>query len=86
MIAEVDATIGDAIIAFPTTPNVAMPIAPLEADDDLFFRENARTLRNTMIGNFLDWCVVAIPNGVGKDAMPTSLPLSLEPIIRATNI
>jgi aspartyl-tRNA(Asn)/glutamyl-tRNA(Gln) amidotransferase subunit A len=97
LIAEVDATIGDAIIAFPTTPNVAMPIAPLEADDDLFFRENARTLRNTMVGNFLDWCGVAIPSGVGKDNMPTSLLLSathgrdaaalsaalaLEPIVR----
>ena len=101
LIAEVDATIGDAIIAFPTTPTVAMPIAPLEADDNLFFRENARTLRNTMVGNFLDWCGVAIPSGVGKDNMPTSLLLSathgrdaavlsaalaLEPIIRAAEL
>jgi aspartyl-tRNA(Asn)/glutamyl-tRNA(Gln) amidotransferase subunit A len=101
LIAEVDATIGDAIIAFPTTPNVAMPIAPLEADDDLFFRENARTLRNTMVGNFLDWCGVAIPSGVRRDGMPTSLLLSathgrdaavlsaalaLEPIIRAAEL
>jgi len=76
LIAETEAAIGDAILAFPTTPNVAMPIAPLEADDDLFFRENAKTLRNTMVGNFLDWCGVAIPSGVDKDGMPTSLLLS----------
>ena len=101
LIAEVDATIGDAIIVFPTTPHVAMPIAPLEADDDLFFRENVRTLRNTMVGNFLDWCGVAIPSGVRRDGMPTSLSLSathgrdaavlsaalaLEPIIRAAEL
>jgi aspartyl-tRNA(Asn)/glutamyl-tRNA(Gln) amidotransferase subunit A len=76
LIAEVDAAIGNAIVAFPTTPNVAMPIAPLEADDEVFFRENAKTLRNTMLGNFLDWCGVAIPSGVDKDAMPTSFLLS----------
>jgi Asp-tRNA(Asn)/Glu-tRNA(Gln) amidotransferase A subunit family amidase len=29
-----------------------------------------------MIANFLDWSGVAIPNGVGKDTMPTSLLLS----------
>jgi aspartyl-tRNA(Asn)/glutamyl-tRNA(Gln) amidotransferase subunit A len=76
LIAQSEATIGDAILAFPTTPNVAMAIAPLEADDDLFFRENAKSLRNTMVGNFLDWCGVAIPSGADKDGMPTSLLLS----------
>jgi aspartyl-tRNA(Asn)/glutamyl-tRNA(Gln) amidotransferase subunit A len=101
LISEVNTTIGDAILAFPTTPHVAMPIAPLDADDDAFFRENAKTLRNTMIGNFLDWCGVAIPSGVGKDNMPTSLllsathgrdtailsaALSIEPIIRMRGI
>ncbi len=29
------------------------PLDPLLADDDLFFKVNARTLRNTSIGNFL---------------------------------
>ncbi len=101
LIAEVDATIGDAIIAYPTTPHVAMPMAPLEADDQVFFRANAKTLRNTMVGNFLDWCGVAIPSGVGAGGMPTSLllsaahgrdaavlsaALSLEPIIRGAEL
>ncbi len=76
LIAEANALIGDAIVAFPTTPHVAMPIAPLDADDELFFRINAKTLRNTMLGNFLDWCGVAMPNGTGADGMPTSLLLS----------
>jgi aspartyl-tRNA(Asn)/glutamyl-tRNA(Gln) amidotransferase subunit A len=76
LIAETNATIGDVIVAFPTTPHVAMPIAPLEASDEVFFRDNAQTLRNTMLGNFLDWCGVAIPNGVDANGMPTSILLS----------
>jgi aspartyl-tRNA(Asn)/glutamyl-tRNA(Gln) amidotransferase subunit A len=76
LIAETNAFLGDVIVAFPTTPHVAMPIAPLEADDEVFFRSNAQTLRNTMLGNFLDWCGVAIPSGADADGMPTSILLS----------
>ena len=75
-IAETNALIGDAIVAFPAAPHVAMPNAPLEADDDAFFRANAKTLRNTMVGNFLDWCGVAMPDGTGAGGMPTSFLLS----------
>ena len=76
LITEADAAVGQAIVAFPAAPHVAMPIAPLEADDDAFFRANAKTLRNTMVGNFLDWCGVALPSGTGADGMPTGLLLS----------
>lgn len=76
LIAETKAIIGDRIVAFPTTLHVAMPIAPLEADDDLFAQENLKTLRNTMVGNFLDWCGVAMPSGIDADDMPTSFLLS----------
>lgn len=76
LIAETNAAIGDAIVAFPTTAHVAMPVEPLAADENLFVRENLKTLRNTAIGNFLDWCGVAIPSGVDANGMPTSLLLS----------
>lgn len=76
LIAETNALIGDAIVAFPTTPHVAMPIAPLEADHDVFFRNNAKTLRNTMLGNFLDWCCLSIPNGTDAGGMPTGFLFS----------
>jgi len=77
IIAELVATYGPgAIFAFPTTPHVAPRIAPLEADDDLFSRINLRTLRNTMLGNFLDWCGVSLPSGTDADGMPTALLLS----------
>lgn len=71
MIDEATALVGDALLAFPTTPHVAMPIEPLEADQAVFFRHNARTLRNTMLGNFLDVCGVSIPNGTDATGMPT---------------
>ena len=69
---------GDGIVVFPTTPHVAMPIAPLEADIEEFFRVNVKTLRNTMLGNFLDWCGLAIPSGTGEGGMPTGFLLSAQ--------
>ncbi|TNJ46821.1 amidase [Phaeobacter sp. B1627] len=68
--------IGTAIVLCPTTPTTAMETAPLEADQDEFFRANALTLRNTSLGNFLDWCGVSIPNGTDADGMPTGFLLS----------
>jgi len=76
MIAAADAIMEGALLAFPTTPHVAMPAAPLEADHDVFFRNNAKTLRNTTIGNFLDWCGISIPNGTDAQGMPTAFLFS----------
>jgi aspartyl-tRNA(Asn)/glutamyl-tRNA(Gln) amidotransferase subunit A len=76
LIAECDELMGDALAIFPTTAVVAMDIAPLAADHDVFFQANARALRNTMLGNFLDWCGVSIPNGVDHDMMPTGFLIS----------
>lgn len=78
LIAECNALIGGALVIFPTTPHVAMDIAPLAADHDVFFRVNAKTLRNTMLGNFLDWCGVAIPSGTDQQGMPTGFLLSAQ--------
>ncbi|WP_081157789.1 amidase [Ensifer aridi] len=64
------------LIAHPTVPHVAPPVDPLLADDDLFFKVNARTLRNTSIGNFLDFCGVSIPCGTGAAGMPVGFLLS----------
>jgi aspartyl-tRNA(Asn)/glutamyl-tRNA(Gln) amidotransferase subunit A len=76
LIAATTDLIGDAIVVCPTTPHVAMPIAPLEADMEEFFRVNAKTLRNTMLGNFLDWCGLSIPSGTDRDGMPTGFLFS----------
>jgi aspartyl-tRNA(Asn)/glutamyl-tRNA(Gln) amidotransferase subunit A len=76
LIAAVNARIGNALLICPTTPSVAMPIAPLEADQEVFFHHNGLTLRNTSLGNFLDWCGLSIPNGFDADTMPTGFMIS----------
>ncbi len=64
------------LIAFPTTAITAPSIAALEADTELFTRINMLTLRNTMLGNILDWCGVSLPNGADAAGLPTALLLS----------
>ncbi|MBL0372544.1 amidase [Rhizobium sp. KVB221] len=64
------------LIASPTLPHVAPKLAPLVDDDDAFFAMNGKTLRNTLIGNFLDWCGVSIPCGTGQAGMPVGFMLS----------
>ena len=77
MIASLSSHVGaNEIIISPTLPHVAPPIAALTKDDELFFKTNGRTLRNTLIGNFLDWCGVSIPCGTGAAGMPVGLLLS----------
>ncbi|ABC93757.1 probable glutamyl-tRNA amidotransferase subunit A protein (plasmid) [Rhizobium etli CFN 42] len=76
LIGGVDRLVGDRILAFPTVAHVAPPIAPLEENDELFFATNNRTLRNTALGNFLDWCGASIPCGTGESGMPVGLLLS----------
>jgi aspartyl-tRNA(Asn)/glutamyl-tRNA(Gln) amidotransferase subunit A len=70
---------GDVLVAMPTVPHTAPSIEALEADDDLFVRFNARTLRNTMLGNFLGWCGVSFPTGTDENGLPTALLLSGAP-------
>ncbi len=79
LIAETAERFAQCFIAFPTTPIVAPPMAALENDDERFFAANARVLRNTSPGNFLDWCGVSLPNGRDAAGMPTALLLSAMP-------
>lgn len=64
------------LVAYPTVAHVAPALAPLEADDELFVSVNFKTLRNTLIGNFLDWCGVSLPCGTGEAGMAAGLLLS----------
>jgi aspartyl-tRNA(Asn)/glutamyl-tRNA(Gln) amidotransferase subunit A len=45
----------------PTVPMLAPPIAPLAADDALFFATNARLLRNPSLVNLWDGCAFSLP-------------------------
>jgi aspartyl-tRNA(Asn)/glutamyl-tRNA(Gln) amidotransferase subunit A len=65
-----------ALLITPTVAHVAPPLAPLEADDDLFIRTNLATLRLTMPGSFLDMPGVTLPSGRDAQGLPTGLLLS----------
>jgi Asp-tRNA(Asn)/Glu-tRNA(Gln) amidotransferase A subunit family amidase len=63
----------DAVIS-PTVPILAPPIAPLEHDDEAFFRVNALLLRNTSVVNMLDGCAISLPCHA-PDQLPVGLML-----------
>lgn len=75
-IAEMNAELADALLVMPTTPITAPEIAPLDADDKLFHEVNLRALRNTMLGNNLRQCGLAIPSGRDSRGLPTSILIS----------
>lgn len=64
------------LVLSPTLPHVAPALQPLLDDEDLFFQMNGKTLRNTLIGNFLDWCGISLPCGTGAGGMPVGLLVS----------
>lgn len=70
---------GRCLVAMPTVAHTAPKLAELEADGDLFAQTNLKTLRNTMMGNYLGWCGVTIPNGTDEAGMPTAILLSGAP-------
>jgi aspartyl-tRNA(Asn)/glutamyl-tRNA(Gln) amidotransferase subunit A len=77
LIAEMRPVLGPrTLLAHPTIPHVAPAIAPLETDDELYVRINALTLRNTMLGNFLELCGVSLPCGTGAEGLPVGFLLS----------
>jgi aspartyl-tRNA(Asn)/glutamyl-tRNA(Gln) amidotransferase subunit A len=65
-----------ALLVMPTSPITAPEVAPLEASDELFHKVNLMALRNTMFGNILDLCAVAMPTGTDAGGMPTSILFS----------
>jgi aspartyl-tRNA(Asn)/glutamyl-tRNA(Gln) amidotransferase subunit A len=75
--AAVEARLGpESLLISPTLPHVAPLTQPLVDDEDLFFAVNGKTLRNTLVGNFLDWCGVSLPCGTGAAGMPAGLLVS----------
>src|SRR5260221_5724218 len=62
------------LLAMPTVPRVAPPIAPLERDADAFRLANGSMLRNTSLINFLDGCALSLPIHAAREA-PVGLML-----------
>lgn len=65
-----------AFLITPSVAHVAPPLAPLEADDELFARTNLATLRLTMPGSLLNLPGVSLPSGRDASGLPTALLVS----------
>lgn len=76
LIAAFDTELDGGLLAMPTVAHSAPEIAPLNADTDRYHAVNMLTLRNTMIGNFLATCGLALPSGYDKRGLPTSILFS----------
>ncbi|MCC6001917.1 MAG: amidase [Pararhodobacter sp.] len=63
----------DAVL-LPTTANMPPRIDVLEADHDLFTRENLLTLRNTRIANLMGGCALTVPAGAPAAGLSLMAP------------
>ena len=62
----------DALLV-PTTPLPAKPLAEVDANLENYLAQNLRYLRNTSIGNILNFCGLSVPCGFTKSGLPIGL-------------
>lgn len=68
--------LGNAVLITPTVKHVAPELAPLEGDDRWFAAVNLETLSLTMPGSLLDMPGIAMPSGLDRQGLPTSVLFS----------
>jgi aspartyl-tRNA(Asn)/glutamyl-tRNA(Gln) amidotransferase subunit A len=66
-LADVDA------LLVPTTPLVAKPLAEVDQTRESYGQYNGRYLRNTAVGNILNFCSVSLPCGFTREGLPIGL-------------
>jgi aspartyl-tRNA(Asn)/glutamyl-tRNA(Gln) amidotransferase subunit A len=62
----------DALLV-PATPLPARPVAEVDTDMDNYLTQNIRYLRNTSIGNILNFCGLSVPCGFTAGGLPIGL-------------
>ncbi len=62
----------DALLV-PTTPVPAIPVAEIDTTMENYLAHNIRYLRNTSIGNILNFCGLSLPCGFTASGMPIGL-------------
>ena len=77
----------DALLV-PATPVPARPVAEIDTDMDSYLAQNIRYLRNTSIGNILNFCGLSVPCGFTSSGLPIGLliygkPFSEDLVLRA---
>ena len=68
-------TSGCNAVVMPTVSTVPPVIAELEADGDLYARQNFLSLRNTRLANLLGLCSISIPAGLTTSGFPVGIML-----------
>jgi len=77
----------DALLV-PATPVPARPVAEIDTQMDSYLAQNIRYLRNTSIGNILNFCGLSVPCGFTSSGLPIGLliygkPFSEDLVLRA---
>ena len=62
----------DALLV-PTTPVPAQPVAEIDTNIQNYLDHNIRYLRNTSLGNLLNFCGLSVPCGFTADGLPIGL-------------
>jgi aspartyl-tRNA(Asn)/glutamyl-tRNA(Gln) amidotransferase subunit A len=68
----------DALLV-PTTMIPAGRLTEVDAGLETYFKYNARYLRNTSLGNILNWCAVSVPCGFTREGLPIGLMVYAKP-------
>lgn len=68
----------DALLV-PTTPDPAKPVADIDTNMENYLAHNIRYLRNTSIGNTLNFCGLSLPCGFTASGMPIGLLICGKP-------
>jgi aspartyl-tRNA(Asn)/glutamyl-tRNA(Gln) amidotransferase subunit A len=77
----------DALLV-PTTPEPAKPVAEVDIDMENYLAQNICYLRNTSIGNILNFCGLSVPCGFTESGLPIGLliygkPFQEDVVLRA---
>ncbi|MBW2429875.1 MAG: amidase, partial [Deltaproteobacteria bacterium] len=77
----------DALL-LPTTPEPAKPVAEVDIDMENYLAQNICYLRNTSIGNILNFCGLSVPCGFTESGLPIGLliygrPFQEDVVLRA---
>ena len=73
----------DALLV-PTTAAPALPLRLVDGDAETYMTHNVRYLRNTAVGNILDWCGLSVPCGFTDQGLPIGLMIYGRPFAEDT--
>ena len=67
------------VLLVPTCQVPARPLEVIDADKDVYSQYNLKYLRNTAVGNVLDFCGLSVPCGFDSSGLPIGLMVYAKP-------